>query len=138
METNEYKVVSAEERQAPALPHPTIQEDTSYKVVPQSLTSDQSPAFCLLLQEIDVLVNCGLKVPAILNTSSQINIIQYNIVQLLRVHINYQQLIEMEGANSATNWTVGCTENLTLQVSNVSFKVHVHIVKHTSFDILLG
>ena len=44
----------------------------------------------------------------------------------------------MEGANSTTNWMVGYTKNLTLQVDNMSFKVHIHIVKHASFDILLG
>ena len=138
METNEYKVVSAEEPQALALPCPTMQEDTSYEVVPQSLTINQSPTFCLPLQEIDMLVNCSLKVPAILDTSSQINIIQHNIIQSLGAYINYQWLIEMEGANSTTNWIVGCTKNLTLQVGNMLFKVHAHIVKHASFDILLG
>jgi len=59
-------------------------------------------------------------------------------VQSLGARINSQQLIEMEGANGATNWTVGCTENLTLQVGDVSIKIHTHIVKHTSFKILLG
>ena len=138
VETNEYKVVSAEGRRAPAPPRPTVQEDASYKAVSQLLTSDRSPTFCLPLQEIDMLVNCGLKVPAILDTGSQINVIRYDIVQSLGVHINYQRLIEMEGANGATNWTVGCAKNLTLQVGDMSFKVHAHIVEHMSFDILLG
>jgi len=44
----------------------------------------------------------------------------------------------MEGANGATNWMVGCAENLTLQVGNVSIKIHAHIVEHASFEILLG
>ena len=44
----------------------------------------------------------------------------------------------MEGANGATNWTVGCAENLTLQVGDMSLKIHAHIVEHASFEILLG
>jgi len=44
----------------------------------------------------------------------------------------------MEGANGATNWTVGCAENLTLQVGDVLLKIHAHIVEHASFEILLG
>ena len=52
--------------------------------------------------------------------------------------INYQRLIEMEGANGATNWTVGCAENLPLQVGNMVVKVHTHIVEHATFGLLLG
>ena len=44
----------------------------------------------------------------------------------------------MEGANSATNWTVGCAESLILQVSDVSFKVYAHVVKYALFSLLLG
>lgn len=101
-------------------------------------TIAQPSAFCLPLQEINILVNGSLKVPAILDTGSQITVIHCNIAQSLGVHINYQRLIEMEGANSATNWTVGCAENLILQVGNVSFTVHTHVIEHVSFDLLLG
>ena len=97
-----------------------------------------SSAFCLPLQEIDVLLNNSLRIPAILDTSLQITVIWHNIVQSLGVPINYQCLIEMEGANSATNWMVGCTEDLMMQVGNVSLKVHMHIVKQVSFSLLLG
>ena len=90
------------------------------------------------LQELDILVNGSIKVPAILDTSSQIVVIQHNIVQALGVPINYQWLIEMEGANGATNWTVGCAEDLPLQVGNVVVKVHAHIVEHATFSLLLG
>jgi hypothetical protein len=101
-------------------------------------TSIQPPAFCLPLQELDVLINGSIKVPAILDTSLQIIVIQHNIVQALRVPINYQQLIEMEGANGATNWMVGCAEDLPLQVSNMMVKVYMHVIEHASFGLLLG
>jgi len=44
----------------------------------------------------------------------------------------------MEGANGATNWMVGCAENLSLQVGDVPFKIHAHVVENTSFSILFG
>ena len=94
--------------------------------------------FCLPLQEIDILVNSSLKVPAILDTGSQITVIRHDITQSLSLHINNQRLIEMEGANGATNWMVGCAENLTLQVGNISFTAHAHVIEHASFKLLLG
>jgi hypothetical protein len=100
--------------------------------------SIQPLAFCLPLQELNVLVNGSIKVPAILNTGSQIIVIWHGIIQALGVPINYQRLIEMEGANGATNWIVGCAKDLPLQVGNVMVKVHVHVIEHMSFGLLLG
>jgi len=96
------------------------------------------PDFCLPLLELDVLVDSGFKSPAILDTGSQIIVIWHDIMQSLRFPINRQCLIEMEGANSATNWTVGCAKNLPMQVGDVTIKVHMHVVKHMSFSLLLG
>jgi len=138
METNEYKVVATGDLRALASHCTTVHNDTPDSMESHPLANDQPPAFCLPLQEIDVLVNGSTKIPAILDTGSQINIIRYNLVQSLRARINSQRLIEMEGANSAMNWMVGCTKNLMLQVGNVSIKIHAHIVEHTSFEILLG
>ena len=143
METNKYEAVSARLLQAPAalLPaaHHTTIHNNAFNNIPHAPDAlSQPPAFCLPLQEINVLVNAAIKVPAILDTSSQIVIIQHDIIQSLGVPINYQQLIKMKGANGMTNWTVGCAEGLTLQIGDVLFKVHAHIVKHTSFGLLLG
>ena len=143
VETNEYEAISAKLLQNPSAPpqaarRTTIHDDTSDDFPHQLSTIAQPSAFCLPLQEIDVLVNAAVKVPAILDTGSQIVVIRHDIVQSLGVDVNYQRLIEMEGANGATNWTVGCAENLTLQVGDVSFKVHAHIVEHASFGLLLG
>jgi len=115
-----------------------MHNDTPDSLESHLLINDQPPAFCLPLQEIDVLVNGSVKIPAILDTGSQINIIRYDLVQSLGACINFQWLIEMEGANSATNWMVGCAKNLTLQVGDVSLKIHAHIVENASFEILLG
>jgi len=102
------------------------------------LTNDCLPTFCLPLQELDVLVGNTLNVPAIYDTGSQIVVIRKDIIQSLGIYINTQQLIEMEGANGATNWTVGCAENLSLQVGDVPFKIHAHVIKNVSFGILFG
>jgi hypothetical protein len=143
METNKYEAVSTKLLQAPAaLPpparHTTIHNVTFNNFPHQSVNIAQPSTFCLPLQKIDVLVNATIQVPAILNTGLQIVVIWHDIVQSLGVPVNYQQLIEMEGANSTTNWTVGCAKDLTLQVGNVLFKVHMHVIEHMSFGLLLG
>ena len=127
METNKYKVVPAQR------PPTTVHEVTDAATI-----IEQPSDFCLPLQELNILVNSSIKVAAILDTGSQIVIIQHDIVQALRAPVNYHQLIEMEGANSTTNWMVGCAKNLTLQVGNVLFKVHVHVIKHMSFSLCRG
>jgi hypothetical protein len=134
VETNEYEVVHTSDSQLPSR-RVTVHDNLSDDLPP---TSIQLPAFCLPLQELNILINRSIKVPAILDTSSQIVVIWHDIIQALRVPINYQQLIEMEGVNSTTNWMVGCAENLPLQVSDVVVKVHTHVVEHTSFGLLLG
>ena len=112
----------------------TVQDDTSDDLFP----GPQPPAFCLPLQELDVLVGRITKVPAIFDTGSQIVVIRQDIVESLGIRVNTQRLIEMEGENGATNWTVGCAENLTLQVGDVQSKIHAHVVEHASFGLLLG
>jgi len=102
------------------------------------LANDCPPAYCLPLQELNVLVGNSINVPAIYNTGSQIVVIRKDIIQSLSIHINTQQLIKIEGANSTTNWMVGCAENLSLQVGDVPFKIHAHVVKNAFFGILFG
>ena len=115
--------------------HTTVHNNLSDNLLP---SNNCLPDYCLPLLELDVLINNSTKVPAILDTSLQIVIIQYNIIQPLRVPINYNHFIKIEGANSATNWTVGYAKNLPLQVGNITFKVHAHVIKHASFGLLLG
>jgi len=137
VETNKYKVVPGADLQRPMLlAHcDAVQNDFSNDLL---LANNCPPAFCLPLQELNVLVGNTLNVPAIYDTGSQIVVIRKDIVQSLGIHINTQQLIEMEGANGATNWTVGCAENLSLQVGDVPFKIHAHVVKNASFSILFS
>jgi len=134
VETNEYEVVPVAD---PCLrPRCTTVHDDFSNDPP--LSDNRSPEFCLPLLELDALVNTSIKTPTILDTSSQIVVIRRDIVQSLGVPINNQRLIKMEGANGATNWMVGCAENLPLQVGDVTIKVHAHVVEHASFGLLLG
>jgi len=134
VETNKYKVVPTADLRL-CLRCTTVHYNFSNDL---PLSDDCSPEFCLPLLELDALFNSSFKSPAILDTSLQIVIIQHNIVQSLGFPINSQCLIEMEGANSATNWMVGCAKNLLLQVGDVTIKVHAHVIEHTSFGLLLG
>jgi len=136
VEANEYKAVSAMNPFSPDVRiarATTVCNNDTPNYPPSLLPTD----LCLPLQELNVLVSGSIKTPAIFNTGSQIVVIRLDLVQSLGVYINTQQLIEMEGVNSATNWTVGCAENLTLQVGDVPFKIHAHVVKHASFGLLL-
>jgi len=136
VEANEYKVVSAMNPSSPDVRiarATTVHDDDTPDYPPSLLPTD----LCLPLQELDVLVGSSIKTPAIFDTGLQIVVIRLDLIQSLGVYINTQQLIEMEGANGATNWTVGCAENLTLQVGNVPFKIHAHVVEHASFGLLL-
>lgn len=44
----------------------------------------------------------------------------------------------MEGANGSTSQTLGCTEDLSMQIGDVSFTIHAHIVHTAPFRLLLG
>lgn len=44
----------------------------------------------------------------------------------------------MEGANSTTNWTVGYTKDLPLQVGDIMIKVHAPVIEQAIFGLLLG
>ena len=110
VKTHKYEVVPSTKPFLPADTHITaVHDDTTN----DSFPGPQPPAFCLPLQELGVLVGRSTKVAAIYDTGSQIVVIRQDIVESLGIHINTQRLIEMEGANGITNWTVGCAKNLT-------------------------
>ncbi|KAH9994567.1 hypothetical protein BJV74DRAFT_770181, partial [Russula compacta] len=77
-------------------------------------------------------------VAGIVDSGSQIIAIRKDLALKVGTHISPNIRLEMEGANSATNWTLGCTEHLTIQVGGVPFKVHAHVVEQASFCLLLG
>jgi hypothetical protein len=102
------------------------------------LSALQDPDYSSSLEEIDVLVNEQATERGIIDTGSQIVAIREDLAREVGAHINTERRIEMEGANGATNWTVGCVEFLSLQVQDVPFKIHAHVVKHAPFRLLLG
>jgi hypothetical protein len=76
--------------------------------------------------------------PAIYDTGSQIVVIRQDLVQDLGVYINPNHLIEMEGANGARNWTVGCVNYLPIWIGSITCKIHTYVVEHASYSLLLG
>ena len=136
VETNKYKAVSAANPSSSNVrsARTVMVRDNDSPIYPSS----QPPANLFLpLQELNILVGGSIKVPAIFDTGLQIVVVRQDIIQSLGIYVNTQQLIEMEGVNGATNWTVGCAENLTLQIGDVPFKIHVHVVEDASFSLLL-
>jgi len=102
------------------------------------LSACHEPAYSLPLQEVDILIGNTLTEAAVLDPGSQIVVIRQDLAQQIDAPINSAWLLEMEGANGATNWTLGCIENLILQIEGVPFKVHAHVVEHAPFRLLLG
>jgi hypothetical protein len=105
---------------------------------PLPCITNLKPVHSLPLLEIEVLVGgCSTKY-GILDPGLQIIIIHQDLAEEVGAFINTRHHIEMEGANGTTNWMVGCTEYLTMQVGGVLCKVHTHIVEDTPFKLLLG
>ena len=102
------------------------------------LSNPRIAEYSLPLREIDVLVNDTVSEAGILDQGSQIIVIRQDLAQEAGVHINHQHQLEMEGANGLVSNTLGCAENLTMQVGDVTFEVHAHIVERAPFRLLLG
>jgi hypothetical protein len=96
------------------------------------------PVYSLPLLELNVLVGNQVTVPGVLDPGLQIVVIRCDLAEKVNACINPNHLVRMEGANRATNWTLGCAEYLTMQVGNVPFKIHAHIVEDAPFRLLLG
>jgi len=75
---------------------------------------------------------------AVINSGSQIVAIRKDLADSLAMKPNPSATLEMEVANSATSWMLGCVEYLTLQIGNIPFKVHAHIIEDAPFQVLLG
>ena len=95
-------------------------------------------AYSLPLHEIDVLVNRVTLKAGVLDQGSQIVLIRQDLAQEANVSINTAHQIDMEGANGTVSQTLGCAENLVMQVGDVAFEIHAHVVEHAPFCLLLG
>jgi hypothetical protein len=105
---------------------------------PSEMTIPHEPDYSLPLLEIDVAFSGSITEPAVLNPGSQIVVIRRDLAQEVNAHVNPSRRLEMEGANSTTNWTLGCAKYLNLQVGNVPLRVHAHVVEKAPFHLLLG
>ena len=109
----------------------------SYSINIQSIIC-QEPACLLPLREIDILVGGKVSEPSVLDSGSQIIVIQKNLALEVGATINADQLLQLEGANGATNWTLGCAEHLPMSLGGIYFTMHAHVVECAPFHLLLG
>jgi hypothetical protein len=93
----------------------------------------EEPEYTVPLQKIDILVDGRMMEAAVINPGSQIVAIQKDLTDSLAMKPNPDAALEMEAANSATNWTLGCVEYLTLQIGDIPFKVHAHVIEDAPF-----
>jgi hypothetical protein len=103
-----------------------------------SSTPISEPEYSLPLQEIDILVGGRSMVAGVIDPGSQIVAIRKDLADEVAARINPALCLKMEGANSATNWTLGCAEHLDMQVGDVPFKIHAHVVENAPYRLLLG
>jgi hypothetical protein len=83
-------------------------------------------------------VNRLVQEAGILDQGSQIIVMWKDLVEEANVHINPGRQLEMEGTNGLISRTAGCAEFIPMQISDVAFEVHAHVVEHAPFQLLLG
>jgi hypothetical protein len=102
------------------------------------LAAKREAEFSLPLREIDILVNRHSTEAGVLDQGSQIVVICEDLANEVGAKINTQCTLRMEGANSSTSRTLGCAEDLEMQIGDVSFTIHAHVVRTAPFWLLLG
>jgi hypothetical protein len=95
------------------------QEPIFYNPLPSPPPSSK-PEYSLPLIEIDVVLSSGALVPSVLDTSSPIVVISQDLARQVSTKVNPHRIVEVEGANGTHSRTVGCAEDLTLQVRDVA------------------
>jgi hypothetical protein len=102
------------------------------------LSAPRVAKYSLPLREVEILVNDLVPEAGILDQGSQIIVIRQDLAMEAGAHINYEHQLEMEGANGLVSKTLGCAENLSMQIGEVAFEVHAHVVERAPFRLLLG
>jgi hypothetical protein len=124
--------VDAGSYEAPSLPNAV----PPFSVL--ELATPRMAEYSLPLREIDVLINGTVPEAGILDQGSQIIVIRWDLAQEAGVQFNPAFQLEMESANGLASKTLGCAENLSMQIGDVEFEVHAHIVERAPFRLLLG
>ena len=115
-----------------------VSTDSTNPVSVLELTAQREAEFSLPLREIDVLVNNLRTEAGVLDQGSQIVVIREDLAKEVGAQINTQRTLRMEGANSSTSRTLGCAEDLSMRIGDVSFSLHAHVVRTAPFRLLLG
>ena len=102
------------------------------------LAAKREAEFSLPLQEVDILVNHHSTEAGVLDQGSQIVVIREDLANEVGAKINTRRTLRMEGTNGSTSRTLGCAEDLEMQIGDVSFTMHAHVVRTAPFRLLLG
>src|SRR6266567_3401698 len=113
-------------------------KDSADPVAVLELAAKQEAEFSLPLCEIDILVNNLRTEAGVLDQGSQIVVIREDLAKDVGAQINTQCTLRMEGANGSTSRTLGCAEDLNMHIGDVSFTIHMHVIRTAPFRLLLG
>ena len=103
-----------------------------------SLAAQIEPDYTLPLQEINILVGGHSTEAGVIDPGLQIIAIRKDLADEVSACINPGICLEMESTNGAKSWTLGCTKYLNMNISDIPFKIHAHVIENTLFCVLLG
>jgi hypothetical protein len=87
------------------------------------------PAYSLPLREIDIQVGEKVIEAGIIDPGSQIVVMREDLARAVGAAIITICVLQMERANGATKWTLGCAEYLPMCIGDLLFAVHAHVVE---------
>ncbi|KAH9046514.1 hypothetical protein EDB84DRAFT_1264936, partial [Lactarius hengduanensis] len=102
------------------------------------LVAPRTVEYSLPLREIDITVNGIVSEAGVLDQGSQIVVIRKDLAEEADARINQANQLRMEAANGSVCKTYGCAENLTMQIGDITFPIHAHVIDNAPFLLLLG
>ncbi|KAG6327804.1 hypothetical protein ID866_11285 [Astraeus odoratus] len=87
---------------------------------------------------MDGLLNDHIHIECLLDQGAQIVAIRCDLWEALGVPVHPDLATTLEAANKSKEEMLGIVENACLKIGGMEFKLQIHIVGDTPFDLLLG
>ena len=94
-----------------------------------------APAYSLPPHEVNVRIADRVTEARVIDPGLQIVVIREDLAQEVGATIATSRVLQMEGTNGATNWTLGCAEFFSMCTGDIAFEVHAYIVEHAPVTV---
>jgi hypothetical protein len=103
-------------------------------------TVPRTQAFPKLSSDLPVIqfIRNGRAYRALVDMGAQSNIITWACTDVMNAKINPDHIVSMRGVSMAVNDSLGCVEDLNIDISPITCCIHAHIFERAPYDILLG